>query len=125
MRVAAALVLLTAAACSPEPSGAARAQDGTPHAESNLVQCAPAGESAFARACAVERSREGEVLFLTVRHPDGGFRRFEVLSDGRGLAPADGAEPAQSRIVEGVLEVAVGSDRYRFPATVADHAGSR
>lgn len=86
--------------------------------EDNLIDCAPGGVDTFARVCRVERRQEGKVLFLTVRHPDGAFRRFEVLADGRGLAAADGAEPAQVSAFEDGIEVVVGSDRYRFPATI-------
>ncbi len=60
---------------------------------------------------------------LTVRHPDGGFRRFAVTSDGSGLVSADGAEPAAVSLRDGGIEVVVGTDRYRFPATVAEHDG--
>ena len=27
---------------------------------------------------------------LVIRHPNAGFRRFNILTDGRGLSPADG-----------------------------------
>ncbi len=59
-----------------------------------MIECALAGATEFARDCGVERSREDGALVLTVRHPDGGFRRFAVTDDGRGLVAADGAEPA-------------------------------
>lgn len=112
MRTSSAAVLVLAA-CSP---GA-----GETPVSSGLVDCAPAGAAEFARSCAVEHVREGAALTLVVRHPDGGFRRFAVTADGRGVAPADGAEPAKvSRHGDGI-EVAVGTDRYRFPATVAQH----
>lgn len=52
---------------------------------------------------------------LVVRHPDGGFRRFEVVHDGRGVVAADGAHSAQIALRGGDVEVAVGTDRYRFP----------
>ena len=57
---------------------------------------------------------------LVVRHPDGGFRRFEVMRDGTGLAAADGAERAVVSLHEQGIEVAVGTDRYRFPARIMD-----
>ena len=108
MRLLAGTLLL--AGCSPAGISAA--------AEDNLIDCALADAEAFARDSAVERSEVDETLFLTVRHPDGAFRRFEVLSDGRGVAAADGAETAQVSAIEDGIEVAVGSDRYRFPATI-------
>lgn len=108
--------VLLLAGCSPEATNA------SPADEDALIECALAGAAGFARDCAVERIRERDTVFLTVRHPDGGFRRFEVLRDGRGLAAADGAERAEVSLREGGIEVAVGADRYRFPATVADYA---
>jgi hypothetical protein len=88
-----------------------------------LIECALAGATAFARDCAVEQVRAAGGLTLVVRHPDGGFRRFEVLNDGRGLASADGADLAKIALREGGIEVAVAGDRYRFPATIAGDAG--
>jgi hypothetical protein len=106
----AALVCLVLAACS---ATAPKVAEGAEH-----IACALAGASQFAPNCAVERVTQGGALFLIVRHPDGAFRRFEVLEDGRGLALADGAEVAQIELSGAELEVAVGPDRYRFPATV-------
>jgi hypothetical protein len=57
---------------------------------------------------------------LTLHNPDGGFHRLLVTKDGRGVVAADGAEPAIVRVVgEREIEVAIGGDRYRLPATVA------
>jgi hypothetical protein len=113
MRRAAGLALLPLAACSPG------AGETPPPDPDSLVECALAGASAFARDCAVEQVREEGGLVLVVRHPDGGFRRFEVLTDGHGLAAADGADPARIAVHGEGIEVAVGPDRYRFPATIA------
>lgn len=112
----AALALLLAAGCSAQESDAsdtAAAPDG------EVIACAIAGANDYSRACGVERSLEGSTPILTVRHPDGGFRRFEVMPDGSGLAAADGAEPARVTFASDEMEVAVGADRYRFPASVA------
>jgi hypothetical protein len=114
MRMAAGLALLPLASC---------AQDAPVPDPGSLIACALGGAAGFARDCAVERVREGNALVLVVRHPDGGFRRFEVLSDGHGLASADGAEPARVELRDDGIEVAVGADRYRFPATIAAHVG--
>ncbi len=95
------------AACSP----AEEAPKG------RVIDCALAGSAKFLPDCFVEDSRVGERRFLTVRHKDGAFRRFEMVDDGRGVIAADGADPATADwSSEGVLEVSVGSDRYRFPA---------
>src|SRR6478735_10915580 len=107
------LLPMLLAACTP----AAQAPD-----PDSLIECALAGAATFARDCAVEQVREGGSLVLVVRHPDGGFRRFDVLTDGHGLAAADGALAAQVSMRDGGIEVAVGGDRYRFPAKLAGDA---
>ncbi|MEC3911207.1 hypothetical protein U5A82_12245 [Sphingobium sp. CR2-8] len=79
------------------------------------VECALAGSGAWTRDCLVERAGKT----LTIRHPDGGFRRFTVLEDGRGLEAADGAEAAKLNILDDKrIEVVAGNDRYRLPAQV-------
>ena len=113
MRISSATALMLLAACSSDP-GETRPPD-----PDDLVECALAGAVSFARDCAVEQVREDGTLYLVVRHPDGGFRRFEVLTDGGGLASADGADPARIAVHGDGIEVALGADRYRFPATIA------
>ena len=114
MRISSAGILLVLAACAQETPEALTTDPD------NLIECAVAGAPAFARDCVVEESRvEGETI-LVVRHPDGGFRRFEVTADGTGVATADGAQPAEVTLRQDGIEVAVGTDRYRFPATIAD-----
>jgi hypothetical protein len=69
--------------------------------------------------CRLERSRDEGGGLLTIRHPDGGFRRLRIVDDGRGLETADGAEPARVAIISAsMIEVDVAADSYRFPATV-------
>ena len=108
------------AACS---QGATEAPAADPD-DDNLIECAVAGAAAFARECRVEQSRVDGAPILVVRHPDGGFRRFEVMADGTGLAAADGAQAAEVDLREDGIEVAVGTDRYRFPATVVNRDGA-
>ncbi|OJW68016.1 MAG: hypothetical protein BGO57_11645 [Sphingomonadales bacterium 63-6] len=123
-------LLLFAAACSPEPvektPDAAEAAKEAPTRSANgneLIECAIGGAQWFLRECEVEKgTAEDGSRILIVRHPDGGFRRFTVLTDGRGLEPADGAEQAQTDLVDGRLDIRVADDRYRFPATVKAHA---
>ncbi|HEX8061944.1 MAG TPA: hypothetical protein VF535_01885 [Allosphingosinicella sp.] len=82
------------------------------------VECAVAGAAAFERVCTVERTAGPDVL-LILRSPSGSFRRLVATRDGRGVAAADGAEPATVTIVgQGLIEVAIGSDRYRLPAQI-------
>jgi hypothetical protein len=107
MKRIAALVLLLAA-CGGPP--AAKAEE--------RISCAVDGAPAFAPVCIVERTAGRDVL-LTIRSPSGSFRRLVATQDGRGVMAADGAEPATVTIVgKGLIEVAIGSDRYRLPARV-------
>ncbi|MBA3056124.1 MAG: hypothetical protein FP826_14630 [Sphingomonadales bacterium] len=108
-------VLLALAGCSSDKAPDVAA--GSEHIACALGQAAP-----FAPVCAVDRVEQGGRKALVVRHPDGGFRRFAVLTDGHGLAAADGAALAQVVLAGGLLEVRVDDDRYRFPFTVKAHA---
>lgn len=113
------VVILALAACEPTregPPGNYNQDSGT------KIACAVSGSADFTESCDVERAKEMDVLFLVVRHPDGGIRRFEVLSDGRGLATADGADEALVTMRDKEIEVAVNGDRYRFPANQAENA---
>ena len=114
-RISSAALLLVLAACGDTQGAPAPDQDA-------LIECA-IDSTAFARECAVERHVTDGVLTLVVRHPDGGFRRFDVLTDGRGVATADGADLALVRLADGGIEVSVGEDRYRLPATVSGDDG--
>ena len=84
----------------------------------NLISCAIAGANDLARNCAVERSMEDGVLFLTLHHEDGGFRRLQVMDDGSGVSAADGADDPQITVFDGEIEVSLGGDRYVLPATI-------
>jgi hypothetical protein len=88
-------------------------------AAEDRVECAMAGAAAFERRCEVERTSGSEGVVLTLRHPSGSFRRLLITSDGRGVAAADGAEQAVvTPVSDDLIEVAVGGDRFRLPATV-------
>jgi hypothetical protein len=93
MRLLAAALLLPAG-CSAEPK----------------IACAIGGGE-FERACTLERSG---AQALTIRHPDGGFRRIGI-ENGNPIA-ADGAERASVHRSGNMVEVAIGRDRYRLPA---------
>lgn len=88
------------------------------------VSCALAGEAEFTEQCDVERVQNGDRRELVMRHPDGGFRRFEIVTDGRGLVAADGSEEAVvTPLADGRIQLSVGPDRYRIPATIKPGAG--
>lgn len=122
MALAAAVLL---AACSGPDLGdtATPAPKPTAAAADDTIDCAVGGAADFQRNCKVDEAETDGTKILVVHHPDGGFRRFELLTDGHGVATADGAEEAQTSVVNGQLEVAVGGDRYRFPATIRKHGG--
>lgn len=81
-----------------------------------VADCAIETTTDWSRSCPVERSGD----LVTLRHPDGGFRRFHVVKDGRGLVAADGAEQATVTVLgKDQIELSVGEDRYRLPATMA------
>jgi len=102
---------MSLAACGPESSTAA--------ADDNRIDCLLAGTSAFERSCTVERSDSEAGRILTVRKPDGGFRRFLVTADGRGVSAADGAEQPEVTIVaDDAIEVAIGGDVFRLPTMI-------
>lgn len=114
-------LLLLAAGCG-DPNEATRqalAKADEKAADDGRIDCALAGEQAFDRVCTIERVQGPEGTTLTIRHPDGGFRRLLVTTDGRGVIAADGADQALVSILAGNrIEVALGGDRYRLPATV-------
>lgn len=114
MRIFSLLITTTAlAACSGPPPEQPQAEEG-----SDAIECALGEGSEFGADCLVERSDLDGQKILTIRHPDGGFRRFEQLTDGRGLAEMDGADTVSRSLEDGTLLISIGSDRYRFPAAV-------
>ena len=87
--------------------------------ESDRVECAVEGSAVFERRCTVERIEGADGLTLTLRAPNGSFRRLLVTDDGRGVVAADGADPAIVSVrADNQIEVAIAGDRYRLPATV-------
>ncbi len=83
------------------------------------IECLTPGAQAFAYVCAIDRTQSQDGLYLTLRHPDGGFRRLLVTNDGRGVIAADGAEQAQVvPLADDLIEVSIAGAHYRLPATV-------
>jgi hypothetical protein len=90
-------------------------QTAAPVEEPPKTVCAVEGEKEFTPVC----DREIVDGFLTIRHPGGGFRRFQIMTDGSGVIAADGSEPSSMKIVgASLIEVNVSGDRYRLPAAV-------
>ena len=124
MRICSLILLLPLVACGPGMEERAEREQAEWAAEKidaaeGRIPCALDGEEAFAPDCAIDRTHTQDGLFLTVRHPDGGFHRLVVTGDGRGVAAADGAEEAEVSVIgEDRIEVAIGDARYRLPATI-------
>ena len=88
-----------------------------PAAEGAAVACGPAG-GPLDRSCGLERVGD----LLTLRQPNGGFRRLAIVADGQGFASADGAEEVVlTDGGAGIVEATVGGWTYRLPVT----AGAR
>lgn len=86
--------------------------------DSNLIECALGGSETFARSCLVELTERSWQSIFIIHHPDGGFRRFDVVKDGEGysLETSDGADQAVIELTSEQMRVAVADDRYLFPA---------
>jgi hypothetical protein len=83
------------------------------------IECALAGVTTFARMCTTERISGQQGQLLVIRHPDGGFRRFNILTDGRGLSAADGFDETRITVLaDGMIELKSGDDLYRLPAQI-------
>jgi hypothetical protein len=81
------------------------------------IACATEGAGDFENVCTVEREAGPTGTILTLRSPNGSFRRLRVTTDGRGVVAADGAERATVTLLgPDKIEVALGGDRYRLPA---------
>ena len=81
--------------------------------QGEAIDCALGGAEEFERVCTCQHlEAEGQAV---IWHPDGGFRRFDLLPGGAGVASADGAEQVIQGIMGGMLDVTVGQDRYRLP----------
>jgi hypothetical protein len=87
------------------------------------IECALAGSTKFDRVCTTDRISGPDGQTLVIRHPDGGFRRFTILTDGRGLSPADGFDETKiSILADGMIELKSGDDLYRLPAQIKSKA---
>lgn len=121
MRLALVPLLLLAAcdAAGPSQTEQALAKADARAAEDGRIACALAGAATFRRECIVERVAGPEGMILTIRAPDGGFRRLLVTQDGRGVIAADGSVPAVVSVAgDRQIEVELDGDRYLLPATV-------
>jgi hypothetical protein len=119
MRIfSAAVLMLAIAACNSSND----VPETTADVDGKLF-CAVGGASEMTQSCLLERVDGPEGALLVMHHPDGGFRRFRIVRDGRGVIPADGAQQVRLSIAaENMIDVDVDGDRYRFPATIGPKA---
>ncbi len=106
-------------------SGSGLVDSGMTEDEAREIPCALDGESGFDTTCTrtLVPGEEGNQLIL--EGPDGSFRRFTILTDGRGLEATDGAQEPVIRILDNAsIEVAIGGDRYRLPAKLRGTVGA-
>jgi hypothetical protein len=119
---------LALAACGGDTTDAdlkaAEEQAAQDAAAEGKIECALAGSTSFERQCTTERVSGPDGQLLIIRHPDGGFRRFKILTDGRGVAEADGIEPnfKVTAINADFAEIRSGDDVYRIPAAIKGEA---
>lgn len=117
----AALPLLLLAACDRAPDNEklaeTEAQQSRDAANNGRIECALEGAKLFDRTCTVQEISGAGGTVLVVGRADIGYRRLQITTDGRGVVSADGSEQAVVKIIgEGMIEVAVGADKYRLPA---------
>lgn len=123
MRILALLLLL--ASCG-QGGGDAAGEAPAAAAGADRIDCALGGAEVFERHCALNYREDEAGLTVTIRHPDGGFRRLLLPRDGSGARAADGAEPARVTLIDGGrVEVAIAGDRYRLPATIGPRAAQQ
>ncbi len=115
MRISSLALALLLASCG----GSSKVPERAEVEGGEEITCALAGAPDAKPVCAVERNASAYGLILIIHHPNGGFRRLLVTTDGRGVIAADGAENAIVKPLDkGLIEVSIGGDRYRLPATV-------
>lgn len=122
-----AALSLLAASCGkvePTPTKSPLAGVASGSSGSGGIDCARGNGSTLKPACSIERTPTQDGVVLTIRYPDGGFRRLRVTGDGKGVVAADGAETARVTVTgPHEIEVAIADDRYRLPASIGRAPG--
>jgi hypothetical protein len=109
LRIFSAVILFTLGACSTGNSGEDK------QSKQETVPCAFGDAKKFTDKCPVERSSAEGKNFATIWHPDGGFRRLEVIDGGKGYSAADGADVVEGGPNGREVEVMIGDDHYLMP----------
>ena len=120
-------LVLALAACSSgggADGNAAQGAKGASEAPAS-VACALAGTRSFTAQCGLERASIAGQAIITLRHPDGGFRRLIELDGGKRFAAADGSDEVAIEANGAEIEVTLGEDHYLMPAPGAADAARR
>ncbi len=109
------LCLPLLASCGDDEAEIAAAQDAA--LVGNKIECALNGADVFSQSCATERVVTEDGTILMIRHMDGGFKRFRILTDGRGLEAAEGFNDIYIDIIdENTILITSGNDKYKLKA---------
>lgn len=107
--------LAALSACGDDEAAIAAAQKAS--LVGNKIECALNGSDSFSLNCATERVSSDNGTILMIRHSDGGFKRFRILTDGRGLETAEGFDDSSIEIIdEEYIILSSGVDRYKLKA---------
>lgn len=123
-KLAIASLLLALAGCKVAEDLAQASEQAKEQAGGDEIACAHAADTRFTADCWFERSDTEDTKIVVVHHPDGSFRRFQIVDDGRGLISADGSEELSVAVMDDMIQVTLADYRYLFPATIASNAGS-
>ncbi len=115
-----ALPLLLVTACSKDTAAGSEEPDPL-----KTVPCALAGSKGFTAQCGMERSEVDGKSIITLRHPDGGFRRLVQLDGAKRYAAADGSDDVEIELNGAEIEVTLGEDHYLMPGPGSTDAGAR
>ena len=113
MRTSSLALLIPLAACGGQDQQRARAEEERAEAAAPKFPCAT-GTRELRPECTAERARTDKGWIITLRHPDGHFRRVLVGDDNR-VTAADGAETVHLTSGSAGVEIAIRNDRYLLP----------
>ncbi len=109
------LYLPLLASCGDDEADIAAAQEEA--LIGNKIECALNGADVFSASCATQRLTSENGTILMIRHADGGFKRFNILTDGRGLETAEGYDDSHIEIIDkDYIILTSGNDKYRLKA---------
>ncbi|MEO9462884.1 MAG: hypothetical protein ABJ242_09125 [Marinomonas sp.] len=104
--LAAASAAILLSACTGEVS---------PEPEGETITCAIGVGAEMGPDCTGEQVAGSDGQFFVIHHPDGSFRRFEMLADDAGIGLADGAGVLSQEMSGDQLLLSVDDARYLLP----------